>query len=55
MESKEQNKQNRNTSIDTENRLMVARWEGLWEMGEKGKRIKNYKLVVTEKSQRCKL
>ena len=32
MESKEKNKQNRNRLIDTENRLMVTRGEGGWEI-----------------------
>ena len=29
----EQNKQNRNRLIDTENKLMVARWEEAWGAG----------------------
>ena len=29
------NKQNRNRIIDSENVLMVARWEGGWEDGQK--------------------
>ena len=41
------NKQNRNRHIDTEDKLMVAIWEGDWGLGEKGERIK-YKLVVTK-------
>ena len=36
------NKQNRNRIIDTENVLIVARWEGVWGMGEKVERIKKY-------------
>ena len=42
------NKQNRNRLIVTENRLMVARGEGIWGLGEPGDGIKTYKLVVTE-------
>ena len=49
MESKEQNKQiNKKKLIDTENILMVVRWEGGWGMSENGEGIKNYKLVVTK-------
>ena len=44
------NKQNRNRLIDTENVLMVARWERVRGMGEKGEEIKKYRLVVTEQS-----
>ena len=36
IESKKQNnKKNRNRLIDTENILMVARWEGSWRYGLK--------------------
>ena len=35
VESKEQNEQNRNRLTDTENRLMVARWEVTGVLGEK--------------------
>ena len=42
------NKQNRNRLIDSENRLMDARGEVGWGIGEKNKAIKKYKLVVTE-------
>lgn len=38
--------QNRNRPIDTENVLVVARWEGFG--GEKGEVIKKYELVVKE-------
>ena len=50
MESKEQSKQANKTQTDsdTENRLMVAREEGIEGQGEKGKGIKKHKLVVTE-------
>ena len=44
------NKQNRNRIIDTENDLMVARWEGNKGYEQKSEGIKKYKLVVTEKS-----
>ena len=44
------NKQNRNRLINTENILMVARWEGVAGMGEKGKGAEKYKLVVTKQS-----
>ena len=48
---KEQNKQikqNRNTFVDAENKLMVARGEddGRWEMDEKGEGKKRHKLPV---------
>ena len=33
VESKEENKQNRNRLIDTETRLMVVRQEGHWRAG----------------------
>ena len=42
------NKQNRNI-------LTVARWEWDWQMGEKGERIKKYKLGVIEQSWECNL
>ena len=42
--------QNRNRVIDTENVLMVARWEGCWEMGKKGEGIRGqidcYRIVM---------
>lgn len=35
-------KQNRTEmDSDTENKLVVARWEGIWGMGEKGERDSN--------------
>lgn len=37
VESKNQHKQNRNKLIDTENKLMVTRWE---EVGKNGKKNK---------------
>lgn len=49
------NKQNRNRIVDTENILMVARWEGRWEMGKKGEGIKMYQLFVTELSWGCEV
>ena len=33
--------------MDTENQLMIARWKGDWEMGDKDRGIKD-KSVVTE-------
>ena len=42
------NKQSRDRLADTENTLIFARWEGVWEMGEKVEGIKKYRLVVTE-------
>ena len=42
-------------TIDTENRLMVARGEGVGGLGEKGEGIKKSKLVVTEQTQGCKV
>ena len=41
------NKQTRNKFTDTENILMVARWEGSKGVGEKREGIKIYKLIVT--------
>ena len=43
MGSKEQNKQNRNRLIDTEDKLTVARGEGVGELGEKDEGIKKCK------------
>ena len=37
-----------NKLTDTENKLTVARWEGVGEMGEKGKEIMVLKLPVTK-------
>ena len=42
------NKQIRNRLLDTENKLMIARWERVWGLSEKGEGIKKYKLIVTE-------
>ena len=42
------NKQNRNKLIDTENILMVARWEEIRGVGGKGGGFKKHKWVVTE-------
>ena len=39
---------NRNRLIDKKNILMIAQWEGGWELGDKGEGIKKYTLVVTE-------
>ena len=41
IESKKQNKQNRNRIIDTENVLIVDRWEAVRGMGEKGLKSTN--------------
>ena len=49
------NKQNRNSLIDTENKLIISRWEGNWGLGEKCEGIKKYKLVVTKQSWGCKV
>ena len=49
------NKQNRNRLIDRENRLMVARGEGVGVLGEKSKGIEMCKLVVTKQSWGCKV
>ena len=38
----------KNRLIDSENKLRVARWEGLMRMGEMGEGSKKYKLVVTK-------
>ena len=42
------NKQNRNRLRDTEDILMVTKWEGVGRLGEKGGGLRKYKLVVTE-------
>ena len=42
--------QNRNRIADTESILMVARWEGVWGLGENSEGIKKYTLIFTEKS-----
>ena len=42
------NKQKRNRFMDTENKLMVTRWEEIGGLGEKGEGINKYKLVVTK-------
>ena len=42
------NKQNRNRLIDTENRLTVARREGIGGLNEKSEGIEKYKLEVTK-------
>ena len=42
------NKQNRNRFMDTENILTLTDGRGVGEIGEKGKGIKKYKLVVIE-------
>lgn len=34
---------------------MTARWEGGWELGEKGEEFKKYKLAVTKQSLGCKV
>ena len=46
MESTKKTKQNKNKHIDTENKLMVARYEEVGGLGEKGKglRITNWQL-----------
>ena len=46
------NKQNR--LIDTENKLMVTRWERTWELGAKGDRIKKCTLAIIKQSQGVK-
>ena len=50
VEYKKQNKWTNRTEtvMDTENILIVARQEACWGMGERGKEINKYKLVVTE-------
>ena len=49
MESKKQNKQNRNRLIDADNTLIVTdRWEGVGDWVEKGEGIKKHKLVITK-------
>ena len=46
MESKVQNKQNRNIVMDTVNKLRIARQERVGWMGKRGEWSKKYKLVV---------
>ena len=41
--------------IDTENKLMITRWEGFGVMGKKGEVIMKYKLAVTKQSWGCKV
>ena len=41
-------KQNRKRLIDTENRLMVARWEEAEGLGEDNEGVNKYKSIVTE-------
>ena len=43
-----EDKQNRNTLVDTENKLMVTRCDRGWGMGECMKGIKKYKSSVTK-------
>ena len=52
IKSKKQNneKRKRNVLIDMERILMVARWEGVWGLGENSEGIKKYTLIFTEKS-----
>ena len=40
------NKQNKNRLIDTENKLVVARWERGWGMGGKAEGIRKHALPV---------
>ena len=47
-------KQNRNRIIDTENVLMVVRWQEFWDTGENCEGIKKYKFVFTEYPGGCK-
>lgn len=42
------NKTNRNRVKDTENKLMIARWEEDPGLSEKDKGAKNYTLAVTK-------
>ena len=48
-------KPNSNRLTNTENKLMVAGWEGFGGLGEKGEKIKKYKLVVIKQSQGYKV
>ena len=41
-----ENKQNGSKLISTENKQMVARWEGFGELGEKGEGIRKHTLAV---------
>lgn len=36
-------------------KLIVARWEAVGELGEKGEGIKKYKLAVTKQLLECKV
>ena len=42
------NRQTKQKQTHRENKLRVARWEGLMRMGEMGEGSKKYKLVVTK-------
>ena len=53
--NKTSSRQNRTRLIDRENRLMVARGEGLWKLGEKGEGVEKYRMVVTEWPWRCQV
>ena len=48
VESKEQDKQNRNRLIDTDNKLRVAWWQGGWGLDEKSEGIEKYKSIITK-------
>lgn len=48
MESKGQNKRNRNRLTDKENRWKVARGEGIAGLGERNEGIRKYRLAVTK-------
>ena len=48
--AKQMNKQNGNRLTDKEIRLVVARGDRSWGLGEKGEGIKKYKLIATEYS-----
>ena len=41
-------KQNKNKLVDTENKVTVARWEGVGEMSEEVEGIQKYRLAVTK-------
>ena len=48
------NKQQRRL-IESENRPMVARGEGVGGLGVRGEGIEKYRLVVTEQARGCKV
>ena len=49
------NERTKQEQTHKKNKLMVARWEGVGRVDEKGERINNCKLTVTKQSWGCKM